>query len=77
MSLLPGFLAHKKSGSSSKTSVAIEGYGEIATTNQMGNFEIPSHYAQGQQVTVRATKDGLTATKTGPAGDGFELSLRR
>lgn len=58
-------------------SVAIEGYPEIATTNQMGNFEITSHYAQGQQVTLRASKDGLSATKTGPAGDSFELNLRK
>lgn len=61
----------------SDVNVAIEGYNEIARTNRMGNFEIQSHCASGQQVSVMAAKDGLTAKKTGPAGNGFELVLRK
>lgn len=61
----------------SDASVAIEGYREITKTNSMGNFEIQSHYASGQEVSVMAEKNGMTAKKTGPAGDGFELVLRK
>jgi hypothetical protein len=57
--------------------VAIEGYSEIVKTNQMGNFEIPSHHAAGQEVSVIAEKNGVTAKLSGPAGDGFELVLRK
>jgi hypothetical protein len=57
--------------------VALEGYPEVATTNEMGNFQIASRHARGQQVTVMAQKDGASAKKTGPAGDGFELILRK
>jgi hypothetical protein len=57
--------------------VAIRGYTEIVKTNRMGNFEIQSHYAGGQQVSVTAEKSGVTAEKTGPAGEGFELVLRK
>jgi hypothetical protein len=60
-------------------SVAIEGYPETSTTNKMGNFEISSHAAQGQMVTlVAASGNGtLFAKKSGPAGDSFELVLRK
>jgi hypothetical protein len=59
--------------------VAIEGYTEASTTNQMGNFEIPSHVAQGQMVTLVARSDNgnIVAKKSGPAGDSFELVLRK
>jgi hypothetical protein len=57
--------------------IGIEGYSETAKTNQMGNFEIPSHHASGQIVSVMAVKNGITAKVTGPAGEGFELVLRR
>lgn len=56
--------------------VAIEGYPEITNTNEMGNFEIASHHANRQMVTVIAQKDGLFAKKSGPTGDSFELVLR-
>jgi hypothetical protein len=61
----------------SEARVAIEGYPEITSTNAMGNFEITSHKASRQLVTVMAVKDGMTARQTGPAGEGFELVLRK
>lgn len=61
----------------SDANVAIEGYDEIVKTNRMGNFEIQSHYANGQQVSVMVEKNGVTAKETGPAGEGFELVLRK
>ncbi len=57
--------------------VAVEGYSEVASTNEMGNFQVASHYANGQQVTIVAEKNGVSTRQSGPAGDGFELVLRK
>jgi len=59
--------------------VAIEGYAETSATDKMGNFALESHAAQGQMVTLVATseKGGQFAKKSGPAGDSFELVLRK
>lgn len=75
--LVRGTVINGHGGPVSDASVAIEGYGEVTKTNSMGNFEIASHYASGQQVSVMAEKNGMTAKKTGPAGEGFELVLRK
>jgi hypothetical protein len=61
----------------SDATVAIEGYPELARTNEMGSFQIPSHYANRQMVTVIAQKGDNIAKKSSPAGDGFELVLRK
>jgi len=57
-------------------SVAIEGYSEVTKTNEMGSFQLQSHYAGGEQLTIIAKKGGVSAKKSGPAGDGFELVLK-
>jgi hypothetical protein len=75
--IVRGVVVEVDGGPVSGAKVAIEGYPEIASTNEMGNFQIASHQAGGQQVTVMAQKDGMSAKKTGPAGDGFELVLRK
>src|ERR1017187_7103528 len=41
--------------------VAVSGYSEIATSNELGNFSLPSHHSEGQLVSVRAEKDDLVA----------------
>jgi hypothetical protein len=57
--------------------VSISGYQEIATTNEMGNFELPAHAAEGQLVSVHGQKDDLTVDLSVPAGATAELVLRK
>jgi hypothetical protein len=58
--------------------VSIAGYPDVATTNEMGNFVLPAHAADGQVVRVRAQKDQLVADVFVPAGGApVELILRR
>ena len=57
--------------------VSISGYQEIATTNEMGNFELPAHAAEGQMVSVHAEKGNLVADLSVPAGATAELVLRK
>jgi len=57
--------------------VSISGYQDIATTNEMGNFELPAHAAEGQMVSVHAEKGDLVTDLTVPAGATAELVLRK
>jgi len=57
--------------------VSVSGYQDIATTNQMGNFELPAHAAQDQLVSVHAEKGNLAADLSVPAGETAELVLRK
>jgi hypothetical protein len=57
--------------------VSISGYQEIATTNQMGNFELPSHAAEGQMVSVHGEKGDLMVDLSVPAGATAELVMRK
>ena len=57
--------------------VSISGYQDSATTNEMGNFELPAHAAAGQMVTIHGEKGGMVADITVPAGDSVELVLRK
>lgn len=63
----------------SRATVAVEGYPETAITNAMGMFDLASRAPNGQMVTLVArSEDGMsTARISGPAGDAFELSLRK
>ena len=58
--------------------VSIPGYPDIAVTDEMGNFLLPAHAADGQIVHLRAQKDQLTADVSVPAGnEPAELMLKR
>jgi hypothetical protein len=57
--------------------VAVSGYPDIATTDEMGNFSIPSHHANGQIVSVRAEKGDKFAEISVIAGKDAEIVLRR
>ena len=58
--------------------VSIPGYPDVAVTDQMGNFVLPAHAADGQMVRLRAQKDQLTADVSAPAGDApVELILKQ
>jgi hypothetical protein len=57
--------------------VSISRYQDIATTNEMGNFELPAHAAEGQMVSVHAEKGDLVTDLSVPAGTSAELVLRK
>jgi hypothetical protein len=57
--------------------VSISGYQDIATTNEMGNFELPAHAGEGQMVSVHAEKGNLVEDLSVPAGATAELVLRK
>jgi hypothetical protein len=58
--------------------VSIIGYPDIAVTDEMGNFLLHAHAAEGQIVHVRAQKGQLVADASVPAGnEGTELVLNK
>jgi hypothetical protein len=57
--------------------VAVTGYSEIATTDAMGNFSLPSHHAEGQLMSVRAEEGGRVADISVIAGKDAQLVLRK
>jgi hypothetical protein len=58
--------------------VSIPGYPDVAVTDEMGNFVLSAHAADGQIVRLRAQKDQLTADVSAPAGNvPVELILKR
>jgi len=57
--------------------VAIPGFGETATTNEMGNFVIASRMASSQRVSVTAKKGALTGTNSGLAGDVIQVTINK
>jgi hypothetical protein len=56
--------------------VSVSGIADIATTDEMGNFSLPSHHAEGQLVSVRAEKGNRRAEQLVPAGKEVQLVLR-
>ena len=57
--------------------VSITGYPDSTVTDQMGNFTLAAHAADGQIVQVRAQKDQLVGVMSIPAGKPVELVVRR
>jgi hypothetical protein len=57
--------------------VWIPGYSDVAVTDEVGNFVLPAHAAEGQIVRLRAQKDQTTADISTPAGGSAELMLKR
>ncbi|MGI4829647.1 MAG: carboxypeptidase-like regulatory domain-containing protein [Janthinobacterium lividum] len=57
--------------------VSTPGYPDMAITDQMGNFVLPSHYASGQTVAIRAEKGQTETTVLVVAGQVVQLVLRR
>ncbi len=65
---------HGKSVSQARVSVS--GYHNVAVTDDMGNFELPAHAAEGQLVALHAEKEELVADVTVPAGTNVTLIVR-
>jgi hypothetical protein len=57
--------------------VSIPGYPDVAVTDEMGNFVLPAHAADGQSVQVRAQKDQWVGSVSVPAGRSVELVIKR
>ena len=58
--------------------VSIPGYSEVAVTDEMGNFVLAAHAADGQIVQVRAQKDQFVGSMSVPVGKvPVELMLHR
>jgi len=56
--------------------VSIPGYTDVAVTDEMGNFVLPAHAADGQIVQVRAQKNQLVGTLSVPVGRSVELVVK-
>lgn len=56
--------------------VWVLGYDEPVTTGQTGSFSLPSHAADGQQITLVARKGNRTVQTTAYAGRTAEIILR-
>jgi hypothetical protein len=70
-----GAVVDERGESVSGARVAVLGYSEIAITDEMGNFSIPSHHADGQIVSVRAEKGDRVAEISVLAGKDAEIVL--
>jgi hypothetical protein len=58
--------------------VWVLGYDEAATTSSTGNFSLPTHHADGQQITLVARKDDRNTRTTAFAGQtDAEVILRK
>lgn len=67
---------HRKSVAGAQVSIA--GNSDIAVTDNMGNFLLPAHAADGEMVHLRAQKNQMTADVSAPAGnEPVELVVKR
>ena len=57
--------------------VAVSGYSEIVTTDEMGNFSLASHHSEGQSFSIRAEKGDKSAEKLVIGGEDVQLVLRK
>lgn len=72
-----GVVLDERGRSVASARVSLVGFPETTTTNEMGNFELPAHAAEGQSVELRAEKGDLTCTLLVVAGTPVKLVLRR
>jgi hypothetical protein len=57
--------------------VSVSGFPDIAITDEVGNFSIPSHHAEGQMVSIHAEKGDRGADQLAKAGSDAELVIRK
>jgi hypothetical protein len=76
--MLRGVVVDEHRKSIAGATVSIAGYTDVTTTDNMGNFVLPAHAAEGQIVQVRAQKDQLVGSVSVPAGRlPVELVVKR
>jgi hypothetical protein len=73
---LRGTVVDEKKHPVGGANVSIDGYSEIATTNEMGFFVLPAHMAEGEIVQVRAQKGGKVGRLSVPAGPPVEMTIK-
>jgi hypothetical protein len=67
--LLRGVVVDDRGRTVAGAAVSIVGYTDGTITDQMGNFVLTAHAAEGQIVEIRAQKDQLTGSMSVPAGN--------
>lgn len=75
--VLRGIVVDEHRRSVAGAQVSIPGYPDVAVTDNLGNFVLPAHAADGQIVHVRAQKAELAGTLSVPAGQSVEVIVKR
>ena len=75
--MLRGVVVDEDLGAIAGATVSIDGYSDVAVTDQKGNFVLPAHAGKGQMVEVHAQKDQLTGHLSAPAGKVAEVIISR
>jgi hypothetical protein len=75
--MLRGVVVNEDLGAIAGATVSIDGYPDVAVTDQKGNFVLPAHAGKGQMVEVNAKKGQLTGHLSAPAGKTVEVILSR
>src|ERR1035438_9783616 len=72
-----GTVTDENGKSISGVRVSVSGFPEIAVTDEMENFSLPSHRAEGQSFSIRAEKGDRVAEVLAIAGRDIRIVLRR
>jgi hypothetical protein len=75
--MLRGVVVNEDLGAIAGATVSIDGYPDVAVTDQKGNFVLPAHAGKGQIVEVNAKKGRLTGHLSAPAGKTVEVIISR
>src|ERR1017187_10583022 len=76
-STIRGTVTDENGKSISGVRVSVSGFPEIAVTDEMENFSLPSHRAEGQSFSIRAEKGDRVAEVLAIAGRDIRIVLRR
>jgi hypothetical protein len=75
--ILRGIVVDENGKAAAGARVAVSGYSDIAIADEMGNFSLPAHHAEGQLVTIRAEKGDRVAELSVIVGKDAQLVLRK
>jgi hypothetical protein len=75
--MLRGVVVNEDLGAIAGATVSIDGYPDVAVTDQKGNFVLPAHAGKGQMVEVQAQKGQLTGHLSALAGKTVEVIISR
>jgi hypothetical protein len=75
--MVRGVVVDEDLGAVAGATVSIEGYPDVAVTDQKGNFVLPGHAGKGQMVEILAQKGQLTGRLSAPAGRVVEVIISR
>lgn len=74
--MIRGIVVDENRRSVAGAHVSILGYSDTVVTDEMGNFALAAHAADGQIVQVRAQKDQWVGSMSVPAGKPLELTIK-